>query len=80
VTTALPTIVADFGGGKNYSWVGRYVYATYDVVMRCYFPYSAYMLVCASLSPLYGKLSDILGGYPLSAMECCFGMNLWLNI
>ncbi|KAG1765813.1 MFS general substrate transporter [Suillus occidentalis] len=44
VTTALPTIVAELGGGKNYSWVG-----------------SAYMLVGASLSPLYGKLSDILG-------------------
>jgi hypothetical protein len=23
VTTALPTIVAELGGGKNYSWVGR---------------------------------------------------------
>ncbi|KAG1792985.1 major facilitator superfamily domain-containing protein [Suillus plorans] len=44
VATALPTIVADLGGGKNYSWVG-----------------SAYMLACSSLSPLYGKLSDILG-------------------
>ncbi|KAG2755028.1 MFS general substrate transporter [Suillus brevipes Sb2] len=43
-TTALPTIVAEIGGGKNYSWVG-----------------SAYMLMCASLSPVYGKLSDILG-------------------
>ncbi|KAG1741211.1 major facilitator superfamily domain-containing protein, partial [Suillus occidentalis] len=51
-TTALPTIVAEIGGGKNYSWVG-----------------SAYMLVCASLSPVYGKLSDNLGEYPLSAME-----------
>ncbi|KIK34493.1 hypothetical protein CY34DRAFT_26843 [Suillus luteus UH-Slu-Lm8-n1] len=43
-TTALPTIVAEIGGGKNYSWVG-----------------SAYMLACASLSPIYGKLSDNLG-------------------
>ncbi|KAG1836612.1 MFS general substrate transporter [Suillus subluteus] len=48
VATALPTIVAELGGGKNYSWVG-----------------SAYMLVCASLSPLYGKLSDILGRKPV---------------
>lgn len=48
VATALPTIVAELGGGKNYSWVG-----------------SAYMLVCASLSPLYGKLSDILGRKPM---------------
>jgi hypothetical protein len=80
VTTALPTIVAELGGGKNYSWVGRYVYATNDVVMSCYSPYSAYMLVGASLSPLYGKLSDILGGYPLSATERCFGVNLQLNM
>ncbi|KAG2116460.1 MFS general substrate transporter [Suillus discolor] len=48
VATALPTIVADLGGGKNYSWVG-----------------SAYMLACSSLSPLYGKLSDILGRKPI---------------
>ncbi|KAG2137516.1 MFS general substrate transporter [Suillus clintonianus] len=47
VATALPTIVAELGGGKNYSWVG-----------------SAYMLACASLGPLYGKLSDILGKCP----------------
>ncbi|KAI9571312.1 MFS general substrate transporter [Boletus coccyginus] len=44
VATALPTIVADLGGGNNYSWVG-----------------SAYMLASASLGPLYGKLSNILG-------------------
>lgn len=48
VATALPTIVAELGGGKNYSWVG-----------------SVYMLVCASLGPLYGKLSDILGRKPV---------------
>ncbi|KAG2067607.1 MFS general substrate transporter [Suillus decipiens] len=48
VATALPTIVAELGGGKNYSWVG-----------------SAYMLACASLSPLYAKLSDILGRKPM---------------
>ena len=26
VATALPTIVAKLGGGKEYSWVGRYVF------------------------------------------------------
>lgn len=36
-TTALPTIVAEIGGGKNYSWVGRYVYATYNVVCNAIF-------------------------------------------
>ncbi|KAI3610723.1 membrane transporter [Moniliophthora roreri] len=44
VATALPTIVSDLGGGRNYSWVG-----------------SAYLLAAATLSPLYGKLSDIIG-------------------
>ncbi|KAG2078130.1 MFS general substrate transporter [Suillus decipiens] len=48
VATALPTIVADLGGGNDYSWVG-----------------SAYMLACASLGPLYGKLSDISGRKPI---------------
>ncbi|KAG2137519.1 MFS general substrate transporter [Suillus clintonianus] len=52
IATALPTIVAEFGGGKNYSWVG-----------------SAYMLACASLGPLYGKLSDILGKCHSNAMN-----------
>ncbi|CAL1714499.1 unnamed protein product [Somion occarium] len=44
VATALPTITADLGGGKDYSWVG-----------------SAYLLASATLSPLYGKLSDLVG-------------------
>ncbi|KAG1877930.1 MFS general substrate transporter [Suillus subalutaceus] len=48
VATALPTIVADLGGGQNYSWVG-----------------SAYMLASASLGPLYGKLSNIVGRKPI---------------
>ncbi|KAI6150532.1 major facilitator superfamily domain-containing protein [Pisolithus tinctorius] len=48
VATALPTIVADLGGGRNYSWVG-----------------SAYMVTCAALGPLYGKLSDMLGRKPV---------------
>ncbi|KAG2130305.1 major facilitator superfamily domain-containing protein [Suillus bovinus] len=56
VATALPTIVAELGGGKNYSWVG-----------------SAYMLVCSSLSPLYGKLSDIVGECFLSRKPMLYG-------
>ncbi|KAK7054751.1 hypothetical protein VNI00_003214 [Paramarasmius palmivorus] len=48
VATALPTIVSDLGGGKDYSWVG-----------------SAYLLAAATLSPLYGKLSDIIGRKPI---------------
>ncbi|KAJ7476981.1 MFS amino acid permease [Mycena galericulata] len=44
VATALPTIVAQLGGGKDYSWVG-----------------SAYLIAAASISPAYGKLSDIFG-------------------
>lgn len=48
VATALPTIVADLGGGRNYSWIG-----------------SAYMLACAAIGPLYGKLSDMLGRKPV---------------
>ncbi|KAJ7595119.1 major facilitator superfamily domain-containing protein [Mycena floridula] len=56
VATALPTIIQDLGGGKNYSWVG-----------------SAYLLAAASLSPLYGKLSDIVGRKPiLYASIGCF--------
>ncbi|TDL24822.1 MFS amino acid permease [Rickenella mellea] len=48
VATALPTIVHQLGGGKNYSWVG-----------------SAYLLAAASLAPVYGKLSDLLGRKPV---------------
>lgn len=48
VATALPTIVEQLQGGKNYSWVG-----------------SAYLLGAATLSPLYGKLSDVTGRKPL---------------
>ncbi|KAJ7209100.1 major facilitator superfamily domain-containing protein [Mycena rebaudengoi] len=44
VATSLPTIVAQLGGGSNYSWVA-----------------SAYLIASASLCPVYGKLSDILG-------------------
>ncbi|KAF8506366.1 major facilitator superfamily domain-containing protein [Hysterangium stoloniferum] len=48
VATALPTIVQDLGGGRDYSWVG-----------------SAYLLAASALSPLYGKLSDIIGRKPI---------------
>ncbi|KJA27390.1 hypothetical protein HYPSUDRAFT_35275 [Hypholoma sublateritium FD-334 SS-4] len=48
VATALPTIVQQLGGGKEYSWVG-----------------TAYLLASASLSPLYGKLSDLIGRKPI---------------
>ncbi|KAG1756595.1 MFS general substrate transporter [Suillus paluster] len=54
VATALPTIVAELGGGNNYSWVG-----------------SAYMLASASLGPVYGKLSNIIGDTRVS-----FGFDL----
>ncbi|KAG1891200.1 major facilitator superfamily domain-containing protein [Suillus subluteus] len=56
VATALPTIVADLGGGQNYSWVG-----------------SAYMLASASLGPLYGKLSNIVGQYHFSRKPILYG-------
>jgi hypothetical protein len=48
VATALPTIVSELGGGKDYSWVG-----------------TAYLLAAASLAPLYGKLSDLIGRKPI---------------
>ncbi|OCB88604.1 MFS general substrate transporter [Sanghuangporus baumii] len=48
VATALPTIVKQLQGGRNFSWVG-----------------SAYLLGAATLSPLYGKLSDVTGRKPL---------------
>ncbi|KAJ7911081.1 major facilitator superfamily domain-containing protein [Mycena leptocephala] len=44
IKLSLPTIVAQLGGGKNYSWVG-----------------SAFLIAAASMSPAYGKLSDIFG-------------------
>uniref|UniRef100_A0A0W0F586 Major facilitator superfamily (MFS) profile domain-containing protein n=1 Tax=Moniliophthora roreri TaxID=221103 RepID=A0A0W0F586_MONRR len=48
LSTALPTIIRDLGGGDAYSWAG-----------------TAYLLTGACLTPLYGKLSDILGRKPL---------------
>src|ERR1700721_1400483 len=48
IATALPTIVAELGGGNGYSWVG-----------------SSYLLAAATLSPLYGKLSDLVGRKPV---------------
>ncbi|KAG2367444.1 MFS general substrate transporter [Suillus spraguei] len=64
VATALPTIVADLGGGNEYSWVG-----------------SAYMLACASLGPLYAKLSDISGRKPILYALCGAAQNMtWLIV
>ncbi|TFK42410.1 MFS amino acid permease [Crucibulum laeve] len=48
VSTALPTIVHQLGGGSQYSWVG-----------------TSYLLASAALTPLYGKLSDIIGRKPI---------------
>ncbi|KAL0581220.1 hypothetical protein V5O48_000808 [Marasmius crinis-equi] len=48
VSTALPTIIKDLGGGDAYSWAG-----------------TAYLLSAACLTPLYGKLSDVVGRKPL---------------
>ncbi|KAJ3869946.1 MFS general substrate transporter [Lentinula novae-zelandiae] len=48
VSTALPTIVRQLGGGDAYSWAG-----------------TAYLLTGACLTPLWGKLSDIVGRKPL---------------
>ncbi|KAJ3922332.1 major facilitator superfamily domain-containing protein [Lentinula edodes] len=48
LSTALPTIVRQLGGGDAYSWAG-----------------TAYLLTGACLTPLWGKLSDIVGRKPL---------------
>ncbi|KAG6814514.1 hypothetical protein H0H92_000039 [Tricholoma furcatifolium] len=68
VATALPTIVSELGGGNNYSWVGRYLLQQIlhnPLLMRAVLEYSAYLLAAASLSPLYGKLSDLIGRKPI---------------
>jgi EmrB/QacA subfamily drug resistance transporter len=44
VSTALPTIVGDFGGLEHISWV-----------------VTAYLLAVTVVTPLYGKLGDLLG-------------------
>ncbi|KAF8911966.1 MFS amino acid permease [Gymnopilus junonius] len=59
VATALPTIVSQLGGGKDYSWVG-----------------TAYLLAAASLSPLYGKLSDLIGRKPILYASILIGSAL----
>lgn len=64
VATALPTIVAKLGGGKNYSWVGRF--ASLNLYMlygwsHWKFDLSSYLLTSAALGPLYGKLADVVG-------------------
>lgn len=53
VATALPTIVEQLGGGKNYSWVGTYVSVFsnasiyHDNKYRFYCILSAYLLASA---------------------------------
>ncbi len=62
VATALPTIVEELGDGNNYSWVGRSVRGSLPIpltLMR--HNSSSYLLAAATLSPLYGKLSDLIG-------------------
>lgn len=44
VSTAMPTIVADLGGFRLYSWV-----------------FSAYLLMQAISTPIYGRLADLFG-------------------
>lgn len=62
VATALPTIVEELGDGNNYSWVGRSVRGPLPIplTLKCYNS-SSYLLAAATLSPLYGKLSDLIG-------------------
>jgi MFS family permease len=64
VSTALPTIIGELGGGNNYSWVGRLVGFSFfmsAIIDTCL---SVYLLAAASLSPLEGKLSDLIGMLP----------------
>ena len=44
VSTALPTIVGEFGGLEHLSWI-----------------VTAYMLATTIVTPLYGKLGDLIG-------------------
>ncbi|KAF7331534.1 Membrane transporter [Mycena kentingensis (nom. inval.)] len=64
VATALPTIVNDLGGGKSYSWVGRYdpliLPAALCLRRRASSPARTSSLLPPS-PPTYGKLSDIFG-------------------
>lgn len=69
VATALPTIVAKLGGGKDYSWVGRCAnnaLLTESGFAHNYIVQSAYLLSAASLATIYGKLSDLVGTRSLS--------------
>lgn len=66
VATALPTIVEDLGGGQNYSWAGTQVmWHVFRFVTHTNSHRRAYLLASAALSPLYAKLSDILGRKPV---------------
>jgi MFS family permease len=69
VATALPTIVEHLGGGKNYSWVGRYpIFLLPSLVGKSnptIFFLSSYLLAASALSPSYGKLSDLVGRKPV---------------
>lgn len=58
----MPTIVEELGDGNNYSWVGRSVRGPLPILLALTrHNYSAYLLAAATLSPLYGKLSDLIG-------------------
>jgi hypothetical protein len=72
VATALPVIIGQLGGGKNYSWVGRCAKFPPSPVSLFPLPLhlsrliltrraSAYLLSAATLSTFYGKLSDLVG-------------------
>ncbi|KAG8750552.1 hypothetical protein FRC11_010314, partial [Ceratobasidium sp. 423] len=56
VSTALPAMIADLGGSSGYSWASR-------TASHCIG--TAYLLTSACLSPLYGKLSDLIGRKPI---------------
>ncbi|KAH8836107.1 MFS amino acid permease [Flagelloscypha sp. PMI_526] len=73
VATALPTIVSHLGGGKRYSWVGRYV-GSYrlQVESETVLLSSAYMLGAGAVSPFLGKVSDILGRKPFLYVAIAF--------
>ena len=64
---ALPTIVADIGGQSGYSWVGSaYLLSAFLLLVDfVYFIDYFLFLVSACVSPLYGKLSDIVGRKPI---------------
>ncbi|KAF7323088.1 MFS domain-containing protein [Mycena chlorophos] len=64
VATALPTIVSELGGGSEYRCVEDASLMSLSHASSSWVG-SAYLLAGATLAPLYGKLSDILGRKPL---------------